>query len=270
MRPYATSLIDMYFINKDTGFVTGRAGVSFGDLSTAVILYTTDGGITWDKKFENSDANEYCWKIQRLSDKTFFASIQDYNPPDSNRPSILKSVDGGMIWTKYFVRDTYFNIEGVGFIDSLKGFAGGDKEGSFESQDGGKTWVASSVCPYMNRVFRVNDSVVFATGFQIWKYERGKNGVSGQSPGPQYIYLKCYPNPANDNLNIDFTLSRATRAVLNIYDTQGRNVREIVNADMNAGGYHLTTDTDNLAVGAYYVLLRTHEDKKVVKVLVSR
>ena len=269
MRPYATSLIDLYFTSKDTGFATGRAGIKYGDPSSAIILYTTDGGITWTKKFENNDDNEYCWKIQRLTDKVYFASIQDYNPADSNKPSILKSVDGGMSWTKYFVRDSIYNIEGIGFIDSLKGFTGGGKEGSFESVDGGKTWIPNSICPYMDRVFRVSDNVLFATGFQIWKYERGTNVNTVPIPGPSYIYLKCYPNPVSGFLEIDFTLSRATRAVLNIYDGQGKTVRQIVNADEAAGGYHYSINTGNYANGVYYVLLRTHEDKQAVKVIVN-
>src|SRR4030095_1381341 len=109
MYPYASSLIDMYFINKDTGFVTGKSRYRYPTLNTAIILYTTDGGSTWDTKFENNDVNEYCWKIQHLTDKIYFASIQDFNDLDSNKPSILKSVDGGMSWTKYYVSDSLYN-----------------------------------------------------------------------------------------------------------------------------------------------------------------
>jgi hypothetical protein len=174
-----------------------------------------------------------------------------------------------MSWTKYYVRDSLYNIEGIGFIDSLKGFTGGGKNGSFESNDGGRTWNASTICPYMDRVFRVSDSVMFATGFLIWKYERGKNGNAGQTSAPQYIYLKCYPNPVSGVLSIDFTLSRSSRAVLVIYDAAGRAVMQIVNADEPAGGYHYSINTGNLAIGVYYVLLRTHEDKQAIKVIVS-
>jgi photosystem II stability/assembly factor-like uncharacterized protein len=265
MVPYASSLIDMYFINKDTGFVTGKS--PGGDtVNTAVILYTTDGGITWTTKFKNKDLNEYCWKIQRLTDQIYFASIEDLNLV---YPSILKSYDGGMSWTKYYVCDSFYNIEGLGFIDPLKGFTGGGAGGSFESDDGGKTWNYSSVCPYMDRVFRVNDSVIFATGFQIWKYEKGKNGNNGPVNNPAIINLYCYPNPVSKVLTINFALARSTRAVLNIYDAQGKAVKYIVNEDKPAGDYQYLINTDNLIRGMYFVLLKTHEDKLGVKVLVS-
>ena len=263
MYPYASSLIDMYFINKDTGFATGKTRDT---LNTAVILYTTDGGITWTTKFRNTSKNEYCWKIQRLTDQIYFASIEDLN---TIYPSILKSYDGGMSWTKYYVCDSVYNIEGIGFIDPLKGFTGGGEGGSFESNDGGKTWKYSSVCPYMDRVFKVSDSVMFATGFQIWKYEKGKNGYTGPVTNPAIINLYCYPNPVNGVLTINFALARSTRAVLNMYDAQGKAVKLIVNADKPAGDYQYLIHTDNLARGIYFVLLKTHEDKLGVKVLVS-
>jgi photosystem II stability/assembly factor-like uncharacterized protein len=265
MYQYASSLIDMYFINKDTGFVTGKSR-SGDTLNTALILYTTDGGGTWATKFRNTDYDEYCWKIQRLTTQIYFASIEDLH---SFKPSILKSTDGGMNWTKYYVRDLPYNIEGIGFIDSLKGLTGGGPSGSFESDDGGLTWKINSICPYMDRVFKVSDNVMFATGYQIWKYDKGKNGYAGSLTDPQFIHLKCFPNPANEFFNIDFTLSRATRTVLTIYDADGRPVKYLINIDKPAGNYRYPVNTGNLAAGTYFVLLKTHEDKQVVKVFVS-
>jgi photosystem II stability/assembly factor-like uncharacterized protein len=263
MYQYASSLIDMYFINKDTGFVTGK---SQGDtLHTAVILYTTDGGVSWTTKFRNTDYDEYCWKIQRLTNQIYFASIEDLHPFN---PSILKSTDGGMSWTKYYVRDLPYNIEGIGFIDSLKGLAGGGANGSFESDDGGLTWKPNSICPYMDRVFKVSDNVMFATGFQIWKYEKGKNGNGGSLTNPQFTNLKCFPNPVNGILTINFTFSRSTRGMLSIFDADGRPVKYLFNIVKPAGNYQYLFNTDNLASGTYFVLLKTHEDKQVVKVIV--
>jgi photosystem II stability/assembly factor-like uncharacterized protein len=262
MYPYASSLIDMYFINKDTGFVTGKSR----DLqNTAIILYTTDGGSTWTTKYRNTTHNEYCWKIQRLTNLIYFASIEDLNPV---KPGILKSTDGGMSWKKYYVRDSVYNIEGIGFIDSLKGFTGGDADGSFESDNGGQSWKASSVCPLMDRVFKVSDSVLFATGDQIWKYEKWKNVNTGPVIYPRYIDLKCFPNPVNNILTIHFTLTRSTRAVLNIYDAGGRTVKNIINENKPIGNYQTLVNTDNLPDGVYFVLLKTHEDKRIVKVIV--
>jgi len=158
MHQYATSLIDMYFVNKDTGFATGTGPLP---LETAVILYTTDGGATWTYKFQNTVASEYCWKIQRLDSLNYFASIEDFN---TQPPSIVRSVDGGMSWTQLTVQIPSYNIEGVGFIDSLHGWTGGGFVFSFETQDGGQTWDTIHVIDAFNRFFRVSDTVAFATG----------------------------------------------------------------------------------------------------------
>ncbi|MFZ1264050.1 MAG: hypothetical protein WAT34_11140, partial [Chitinophagaceae bacterium] len=129
MSGYATSLIDMYFTSKDTGFVTGKGLLP---LETAVILYTTNGGVSWTYKFKNTVFNEYCWKIQRLTKQIYFASIEDMT---NVAPKILKSYDGGMNWEVHQVSAVPYNIEGLGFIDPMHGWTGGDMGKSFESKD---------------------------------------------------------------------------------------------------------------------------------------
>jgi photosystem II stability/assembly factor-like uncharacterized protein len=97
MHMYATSLIDMYFLNKDTGFVTGRGLLP---METAVVLYTTDGGQTWTYKFQNTTVSEYCWKIYHLTDKIYYGGIEDLTIIPSRT---IRSTDGGMTWTVHMV-----------------------------------------------------------------------------------------------------------------------------------------------------------------------
>ncbi len=262
MSAYASSIIDMYFINKDVGFVTGRGPLP---LQTGVILYTTDGGASWSTKFKNTVANEYCWKIQRLTSKIYFASLEDFgNVP----PKILKSIDGGMNWTVYQVATAPYNIEGIGFINEKKGWTGGDTGFSFESNDGGLTWDTVHICPYMDRVFKVNDTLLFATGDRIYKYNTG--GFLPAIPANRYAWLNCYPNPVKDNLSIDISVSVSTHALLTLLDNTGKRMNIIANADIPKGSYHYSFNTAHLPAGLYYVLLKTHEDKQVTKIIVSR
>ena len=121
----------------------------------------------------------------------------------------------------------------------------------------------------MDRVFRVSDSVMFATGDRIWKYQLGTKGYTGPGYNTSYTILKCYPNPVDGILTININLPRPTRAMVTVYDNQGRLVKTIDNADKPAGDYSYQLNTNNIANGTYYVLLKTHEDKKVLKVMVS-
>lgn len=262
MSAYATSLIDMYFISKDTGFVTGSG---LAPLESAVILYTTNGGATWSYKFQNNVFNEYCWKIQKLTKQIYFASIEDLT---NVAPKILKSADGGMTWKVYQVSAVPYNIEGIGFIDPLHGWTGGGSDKSFESKDGGITWDSVNICPYMDRVFKVNDTMLFATGNKIWKYKGA--GIYPAIPETHFAWMNCHPNPVRDVLVVDVSVAVPTRILVMLLDGSGRQVKIIDNADRPKGSYHYDVNTNHLPQGLYYMVLKTHEDKRVVKIIVSR
>jgi photosystem II stability/assembly factor-like uncharacterized protein len=264
MHTYATHLIDMYFLNKDTGFATGSGPLP---LATAVILYTTDGGLTWTYKFQNTIASEYCWKIQHLTDQIYFASIQDMTSQGSR---ILKSTDGGMTWHVQMVDSFNNNIQGVGFIDSLKGWTGGGLAVSYETIDGGVTWDTSHICILMNRLFKVNDTLLFASGMEIWKYNSTTTGIaSAVRENPHFALLDCYPNPANKNLTVDVTLEESTHALIIFLDNTGKRIKIIDSAQKPRGVYKYQLDTGSLEEGIYFVVLKTHEDQQAVKVIVS-
>jgi photosystem II stability/assembly factor-like uncharacterized protein len=263
MHTYATHLIDMYFLNKDTGFATGTG---LAPIQSPVILYTTDGGQNWIYKYQDTIVG-YCWKIQHLEDQIYFASIEDGSPVPAR---ILKSTDGGMSWNVHVVYPNPQNIEGVGFIDSLKGWTGGGPYFSFESNDGGYTWDTIPVCLAMNRVFKVNDTLLFASGNNIWRYNMSATGIFSLSPQlAQYAYVNCYPNPAGKNLSIDLSLSKTTHAMIVLLDETGKRVKVIDNTNKAKGVYKYQVDTGKLSPGIYHVVLKTHEDNQAVKVIVS-
>jgi photosystem II stability/assembly factor-like uncharacterized protein len=265
MRSYTTHLIDMYFLNKDTGFATGTGTLP---LQPAVILYTTDGGMNWTHKFQDTVFYGYCWKIQHLSDQIYFASLQGSIPAGGR---ILKSTDGGMNWTIYLTPITIpqNGIQGVGFIDSLKGWTGG-AFGTFETLDGGITWDTIPVCNSMNRVFKVNDTLVFASGSEIWKYNANTVGISHpNSVVVKFASINSYPNPASKYLNIDLKLLKSTRAALVLLDENGKRVNVIDNSYKSNGDYQYKLNTENLTNGMYYIVLKTHEDDIVSKVFIS-
>lgn len=265
MSAYASSLIDMHFISKDTGFVAGKGPLP---LETAVILYTTDGGLNWSYKFQNTTPNEYCWKIQRLTDSIYFASIEDMTQMPA---SIVKSTDGGMTWTTHQVVPGYQDLQGVGFINPLKGWTGGGTF-SFETNDGGLTWDTMFICSSVNRLFKVHDDLIFAAGNKICKYDpTGTASVPENEPNPanSTIALNCHPNPVGSNLTIKTSLLKATRSLLILFDANGKEVKVIDNTDKPKGTYTYELNTSDLPAGNYSVVLKTHEDKAILKVVVN-
>lgn len=262
MSAYASSIIDFHFINKDTGFATGRSKLP---VNSAIILYTTNGGLSWSVKYQNTVPSEYCWKIQRLTKLIYFASIEDLTPVP---PKILKSIDGGMTWEVHQVATAAYNIEGIGFIDPKLGWTGGGNTKSFESRDGGVSWDTVSICPLMNRVFKVNDTLLFASGIRIWKYKNA--GLYPPVPDQRFAWMTFYPNPVKDILTINVSVSVSTRMLVMLLDASGHRVKLIENADRPKGSYQYYINATSLAAGVYYVVLKTHEDKRIEKLIITR
>jgi hypothetical protein len=255
----------MSFVNKDTGFVTGTGPLP---MQTAVVLYTADGGQTWAYKFQDTIPSEYIWKIQRLTDKIYFGNIERQTTEASR---IIKSVDGGMTWTVHVVAATCQFLEGIGFIDSLKGWAGGWGATNFESNDGGITWDSIAVCPWMNRVFKVNDTLLFASGKKIWKYNAL---ITAVKPVPAwdvtpFVTLDCHPNPANEFLTINVSLHVSTHVLLLLLDEKGNRIKIVDSSNKFRGDYQYALDAAHLSPGVYYLTLKTHEDERIQKLVVS-
>lgn len=260
MSQYASSIIDLYFLNKDTGFATGKSKLP---LESGIILYTTNGGASWSVKFQNNLHYEYCWKIFRVNSSLWYASLEDFG---SNPPQVLKSTDGGMSWTIKPVAATPYDIEGIGFIDPMNGWTGGALDYSFKTKDGGNTWDTVHIVPWMNRLFKVNDTMLFASGDRIWRY---KDGFIPAIPQTRYAWMTCNPNPARDYLDISISIALSTHVLVMLLDITGNRVFVVFNSDKSKGSYQYRLDTRLLPAGIYNVVLKTHEDKRVVKVLVS-
>ncbi len=268
MKDYACNLIDMYFINKDSGFATGRG---LAPMRTAVILYTTDGGTTWAYKFQNDVPTERCWKIFPSTDNIYYASIEEDD--ELRVPAIAKSTDGGMTWSRIQVSDQWYSnhLQGVGFIDSLHGWTGGNFTTTFETKNGGITWDSTHICTAFDRAFKVNDTLLFATGFQIWKYNPASVVTNTRVETPvRYVFMACTPNPVKGTLTINATLLHDTHALITLLDNTGKEVKVIENAIKPKGDLHYHLNTNDLPAGIYYVVLKTHDDKAVQRIVVTK
>ena len=269
MKVYATHLIDMFFLNKDTGFATGT-----GVLPTeeAIILYTMDGGQNWVYKFRDTVASSfsgYCWKIQHLTDQNYIATIQGSLPTGGR---ILRSTDGGMNWIIYYTPTPLGGngVQGAGFIDSLQGWVGGGFGLTFETMDGGLTWDTIPVCPSLNRIFRLNDSTVFASGQGIWKFNRSTTGIQEYLSDIQPdAFIEVYPNPVNNYFNVGLSISKPTRVLLKLLDESGKRILLINNSVKSKGIYRFQVETNQIPTGIYFVVLKTFETDVATRVIIT-
>ncbi len=80
--------------------------------------------------------------------------------------------------------------------------------------------------------------------------------VSGEVPGA-FRLEENYPNPFNPATTIEFALTNASRAVLDVYDVLGRHVATLVDEPLAAGEYRVQFDGSGLPSGVYVYRLST-------------
>ncbi|MCX6158331.1 MAG: T9SS type A sorting domain-containing protein [Ignavibacteriae bacterium] len=97
------------------------------------------------------------------------------------------------------------------------------------------------VCPRTNADFGVHKPV----------------GISPINSGvPTSFKLnQNFPNPFNPTTRISFSLPMFAKVTVKIYDIMGREVRQLVNENMNAGSFMIDFNGSDLASGVYFVRL---------------
>jgi photosystem II stability/assembly factor-like uncharacterized protein len=183
LAEHASLLVDVFFADERRGWVVGgKAEVpdpSREDV-TPVVLATEDAGGTWVNRLEGTAAElpkgEWGWKIQFVSEDVGFVSLESFR-----HGAILKTVDGGVTWARKTVDDPQgnANLEGIGFLNSDVGWAGGWGDELFvsgytsETRDGGETWSnANHVGRYLNRFrfLQEPELVGYACGDTVYRY----------------------------------------------------------------------------------------------------
>jgi hypothetical protein len=78
------------------------------------------------------------------------------------------------------------------------------------------------------------------------------------------------PNPVRGPLTINVSVAVKTRVLVLLLDESGRRMQVVDNADRSKGSYQFYINTGRYAPGIYYVVLKTHEDKRIERVIISR
>jgi photosystem II stability/assembly factor-like uncharacterized protein len=184
MAAHANLLIDNFFTDDLHGWVVGGKGGTTYDELKPVVLFTADGGQTWENRLQNSASifpgGEWGWKIQFLTPQIGFVSLEN-----SKGAAILKTADGGQTWKRIEVNDPQkqSDLEGVGFINEKVGWVGGwghnfnpgPGDGiTSGTTDGGATWFSANddVGRFINRFrFFANSQPVagYASGRTVYQ-----------------------------------------------------------------------------------------------------
>jgi photosystem II stability/assembly factor-like uncharacterized protein len=168
-------ILDIHFIDKDTGFIAG-ASEGDEDKAHARILKTSDGGKTWRAVFDSDLAGDNNWKLSFPSARVGYATIISYRAPENEaRGYVVKTEDGGEHWRRLTVTHNRDWIPyGINFLDDERGWVGGST-GGYGTSDGGKTWYPQTMGLSTNKIRSVGRPdggvTVFAIGKDLYKLE---------------------------------------------------------------------------------------------------
>jgi photosystem II stability/assembly factor-like uncharacterized protein len=172
LNAMAQGLVDVMFLDQNTGFIGGMAKSGPPGAGPAVILKTTDGGKHWHPVFEPAGGRGFVWKLFPINKKLIYASLQSQDGVER----IAKTTDSGEHWDTLTVATGQPHspgLQGIGFLDENVGFVGGFHRTLYATTDGGKTWAEVSTIDLglVNRFERVGKTLITAGAKGVYRFD---------------------------------------------------------------------------------------------------
>lgn len=250
MSQYASALIDCYFFNENTGIAIGGQGQLL-QTRLSRVLYTSDGGDTWDIKYTGSRSSEWGWKISFVDDMNGFVSLERLSNPNKY---FLKTTNGGLSWIELpFVSA---NEQGIGFINTSTGWIGGNIQPTYGTTNGGTSWFVANIGNNINRFQMFGDTLGYACGQYVYKFSKSVGIVQLNTNVPDKFFLsQNFPNPFNPSTRISFGVTKNSHIELIVYDLLGREILTPVNQWVSSGSYEVEIDMSPFESGIYFYRL---------------
>ncbi len=94
--------------------------------------------------------------------------------------------------------------------------------------------------------------------------------VSEDTPVSGSVIASVHPNPASDNIGVEFTITRPGQTTVDLYDVTGRSIARF-DAGMLAAGSHRTSfDVSSLPPGTYTLSVKGAGESTTVPIMVVR
>lgn len=242
---FAAGLADCYFTNEYRGFISGSVLVA-GFYHT-VVLVTTDGGNVWSLGYQGSRQNEQGRRISFADGQTGYIALERVSNPER---FVLKTTDGGFNWSELPFPN--YNETSIGFVNGMTGWIGGFFNPLIGTTDGGASWFNSNLGQNIMEIFLLRDTIGYACGNYIYKYERtsGINSIGSEVPN-KFELLQNYPNPFNPRTTIVFSIPKACRVLIEVFDMAGKKSASSESKYLPPGRYEYAFDGSNFNSGVF-------------------
>ena len=192
--PITTEYYDSYFINSNVGWLAGGDVGGFPSyISHRVILYTSNGGVTWSEQYGEAYESPL---------KSIYFVDQNIGYACGESGIIMKTTDGGVNWSQQVISS--FHFRNIFFIDNLTGWVTGYYLGLphytaiFRTTDGGTNWIetqfGSGTDESLSGIFFVDNMKGWAVGgansqgLVYYTSDGGTNWIQQNIPSTEFLY----------------------------------------------------------------------------------
>lgn len=279
--------------NSGNVYVTGESMNTGTGLDYVTIKYDLNGNHLWTALFNNA-ANKYDIAmdvaVNDSGDVYVTGFFQLPGPAyGSDYATIKYDSDGNQIWAKTFSgtkkegndQATFIELDSLGNIyvggytvsastysfdyTVLKYNSNGDQLATafFNGTGNGTDVITDMIIDNFNNVYVTGYSYSSANtdyDYLTIKYSQTVGIQNTFEENPEIFKLyNNYPNPFNPKTTISYQIPKQTSVSLRIFNSLGKEVTTLVNAEQNPGTYLLNFDGSNISSGIYFYTLQTEE-----------
>ncbi len=249
-------------------------------IEEAFLWKSEDSGATWREwpRIVDDVSTGKTVVIHPHDSKTVYAGLESY---------ILKTTDGGEAWEEILTEDGRFYF-GIAInpvrperIYAASWFKTPDPQPLilYLSDDGGASWreIHEKTAQFGGvwDLLHVNEGMIDRLFLGLYKggvYEFVTDLTTELDDDPAIVSTfkleQNYPNPANPETTISFSLPATGLATLKIYDALGREVATLANRVMAAGEHQIRWRSNGLASGVYFYRLQAGKFAATQKMLI--
>jgi hypothetical protein len=262
------------------------------NLTNVSIEYSADNGSNWISIVASTPASagSYSWTLPDTTSSQCLIRISDANNASINdvsdatftitaalHPSVtVNTPNGGETWIVLTTHQITWTTQDISLIKIEYSTNNGSVWTVLVASrpvTGSVYWTVPNIpsTQYLVRISDVTNAAINDVSDSTFTVQNPvlvddlKSGVP-----EEYDLSQSYPNPFNPSTTIEFSLPEATDVSLNIYNTLGQKVAELVNSKMEAGYYSYVWDARDVTTGMYIYELRTDKFVSIKKMILLK
>ncbi len=279
-----SKVIDSLFVYKycsgmDNNSNIYIAGVN-NEFKSRTVKLNSNGNINWIKNDTSSRGEP---RILVATNGTSFVTSRNYDFASEDIRTTCINTNGNVVWTSVFGTITYEelpikivgesanNILILARIDGISGFLKYTINGQllWVYRDTIRTGVAKDITVDQNNNILVTGRCSFGnSNIFTAKYSQviGIHPISNEIP-KSYSLSQNFPNPFNPSTKIRFELPNAGNVKITMFDALGKEVKLLVNENLQAGVYETDFEASLYPSGVYFYRLQSgsfNQSKKMI------